>query len=110
MYNRFVVGPNLRNIRKDRGLTIAQVGIMTGISDEMIAKIEQGNRNMTIQTMFAFMEAYEVDANTLLCVRNNNNSIDERLAAMAKPQREYFTGSFLYMLEQVKGYEREVAM
>ncbi|MBO5088801.1 MAG: helix-turn-helix transcriptional regulator [Lachnospiraceae bacterium] len=108
MYNKFKVGPNVREIRNNRGITIAKASDLTGISEEMIAKIEQGNRNMTMQTMFALMEAYDVDANTLLGVSAKDMSIDSRLSALPQGQRNYFTSSFLFMLEQATDAKQEV--
>lgn len=110
MYNMFEVGPNIRAIRKGRGLTIEKVADKSGISEVTLCKLEQGNRNLTLKNMFALMSVYKVDANTLLgvSVEETEDSIDMKLLLLSKTQRAYFKKTFLFMLNGVTDALKEV--
>lgn len=64
-YDGYTVGPNLRQLRTDRKLTLEQVSELTGLSTSSIKQLEQGGRNLSMKSLFLFMAAYECDANTL---------------------------------------------
>lgn len=100
-YNGYEVGPVLRNIRKNRNLTVDKVSELAGISTSAINQIEQGGRNLSMKNLFLLMEVYQVDANTLLGIEPHKDmvSIDQRLKGFSEEKREYFLGSFLFMLE-----------
>lgn len=101
-YNGYDVGPVLRELRKDKGLTIDKVCEITGISTSTLSQLEQGGRNLSMRNLYVLMDVYEVDANTILAVTpsKNKDSIDKRLSSLSQKQRDYFTSSFLFMLEQ----------
>ena len=48
------------------------------------------------------MDAYQVDANTVLALepKVSEHPIDDFLNKLSQEKKEYFTKSFLYMLEQ----------
>ena len=52
VYNSLEVGPKLRSIRMDRGLTIDKVSEITGLSVITVIKMESGNRNMTMRSLY----------------------------------------------------------
>lgn len=103
-YDRYMNGPVIRRIRKDRNLTLNQVSYETGISVSTLEHVEQGERNLTLTTMFALMNVFDVDANTLLELDERKlikvNSIDARLEELPKAQREYLTNTFTFMINQ----------
>ena len=100
-YNGYENGPVLRSIRKEKKLTVNKVCELTGISESTLKQLEQGGRNLSMRTLYVLMEAYEVDANTILSItpRKKSISIDERLSYLSKEQRDFFTRTFLFMLE-----------
>lgn len=101
-YDGYMVGPALRKLRLERGLSILQASNLTGMSTSSLNQIEQGGRNMSMKSLFLFMEAYEVDANTVLDIKSElivNDSIDLKLAMLPDKQQEYFKKTFLFMLE-----------
>lgn len=102
-YDGYAIGPVLRNLRRDRNITVEGLSAMTGISTSAIKQIEQGGRNLSMKNLYIMMEAYGVDANTILNVQvsENINPIDQRLRQLPQKQRDYFTKSFLFMLEHV---------
>lgn len=107
MYNRFEVGPILRNLRMERGLTIDKVSEITGLSDVTVTKMESGNRNMTMRSLYLLMDAYKVDANTILGIDKCEAkfSVDEKLSKMSAAQQKYFRTTFMFMLDSVSGQE-----
>lgn len=107
MYNSLEVGPILRNIRLDRGLTIDKVSEITGLSDVTVIKMESGNRNMTMRSLYLLMDAYKVDANTILGINESEIefSVDKKLSRMSALQQKYFRTMFMFMLDSVNGQE-----
>ena len=96
-YEGYMVGPALRKLRTDRGLSILQASNLTGLSTSSLNQIEQGGRNLSMKSLFLFMNAYEVDANTVLDIKED--SIDSRLDLLPDKQKAYFKETFLYMLD-----------
>lgn len=110
MYNSLEVGPILRNIRLDRGLTIDKVSEITGLSDVTVIKMESGNRNMTMRSLYLLMDAYKVDANTILGINDceTDFSVDEKLSQMSTAQQKYFRATFMFMLDSASEHGQEV--
>ncbi len=101
-YEGYMVGPALRKLRIDRGLSVLQASNLTGMSTSSINQIEQGSRNLSMKSLFLFMDAYNVDANTLLDIKeelHSELSIDSRLEALPNNQKDYFKKTFMLMLE-----------
>ena len=101
-YEGYMVGPALRKLLTDRGLSILQASNLTGLSTSSLNQIEQGGRNLSMKSLFLFMNAYEVDANTVLDIKatyNKEDSIDSRLDLLPDKQKAYFKETFLYMLD-----------
>lgn len=107
-YNGYDVGPVLRELRKDRGLTIDKVCEITELSVSSIKQIEQGGRNLSMKSLYLFMDAYQCDANTILniCMEPlldwEDESIDGCLKLLSKEQRIYLKRTFMYMIDQAK--------
>lgn len=101
-YEGYMVGPALRKLRTDRGLSILQASDLTGLSTSSLNQIEQGGRNMSMKSLFLFMEAYDTDANTVLDIKTRQETkgtIDSKLAMLPDKQQAYFRKTFLLMLE-----------
>lgn len=102
-YEGYMVGPAIRKLRTDRGLSIMEASNLTGMSTSSLNQMEQGGRNMSMKSLFLFMSAYGTDANTVLDIKEESktkDSIDFRLAALPEKQREYFIRTFSFMLDQ----------
>ena len=65
-YEAIMIGPVLREIRKGKGLTVEDVADTIGVSVSTLSQIEQGGRNLSMRNLYALMDVYETDANTLL--------------------------------------------
>lgn len=48
----FIIGENLKNIRKKRNLSLDDVASLTGVSKAMIGQIERGKSNPTVSTLW----------------------------------------------------------
>lgn len=107
-YDGYVIGPVIRQLRLDRKLTLDQVSELTGLSISSIKQLEQGGRNLSMKSLFLFMEAYKCDANTILNISMESStdkkadSIDECLNLLPGEQNLYLKQSFMYMIEQAK--------
>lgn len=104
-YESYMVGPALRKLREERGLSIMQACDLTGMSNSSIVQMEQGGRNMSMKSLFLFMDAYQTDANTVLDIKTEakeSNTIDSRLAALPEKEREYLLSTFLFMLDNAE--------
>jgi transcriptional regulator with XRE-family HTH domain len=54
------VGPRLRALRSDRGLTLASVSEGTGISVSTLSRLESGGRRPTLELLLPLARAYQV--------------------------------------------------
>lgn len=60
------VGPRLRAVRLDRGLTLEQVGESTGISASTLSRLESGRRRPTLELLLPLARAYRVQLDELV--------------------------------------------
>jgi len=59
------IGKKIRQIRKERGLTQAQLGEATGMFDSAIRRIEQNHNNQKISTLMKLASALGVSLTEL---------------------------------------------
>lgn len=64
LFERF--GANFRDIRKEAGLTQAQVASLSGIEQTEISKIERGRVNMTLAKMQKLAKVVDHDVSVIL--------------------------------------------
>lgn len=101
-YDGCIVGSILRNLRKEKELTVEKMSGDTGISVSAIKQYEQGGRQISIKNLYVLIDFFGVDANTILNVSNSAEvSIDEKLSTLDKNHRDYLTNTFLYMVDHV---------
>ena len=60
------VGPALRRLREDRGLSLEQLAQLTGVSRAMLGQVELGQSVPTIKTLWRIAHALEVPFSALL--------------------------------------------
>lgn len=105
-YNGYLIGPVIRQLRIDRKFTLDQMSEKTGLSISSIKQVEQGGRNLSMRSLYLFMEALNCDANTILKIQKAETdialSIDGQLEALPEEQKEFLLKSFLFMLKQAK--------
>jgi transcriptional regulator with XRE-family HTH domain len=64
--SRLRVARNLLNLRHARGLTQSELGVLAGLDRTYICSIEQGRRNVSIDSIDRLAAALGVDAQDLL--------------------------------------------
>lgn len=101
-YNGWEIGPKLRNFRKSRGISVDELSEISMLSVSHIRQIEQGNRRITIDTLYKLMDALNADANTILSVEDNpDSSIDAAIRELEPEKQHYLTEVFRYMISEV---------
>ncbi|WP_100402754.1 helix-turn-helix domain-containing protein [Bacillus sp. FJAT-42315] len=61
-----IIGKNLADIRKKRGLSLDQTAELTGVSKAMLAQIEKGNTNPTVTTLWKIANGLNVSFSTFM--------------------------------------------
>ncbi|MCT9092584.1 XRE family transcriptional regulator [Streptomyces sp. ASQP_92] len=54
------VGPRLRALRRQRGVTLADIAATTGISESTLSRLESGQRKATLELLLPLARAYDV--------------------------------------------------
>jgi transcriptional regulator with XRE-family HTH domain len=60
------VGPRLRDLRHERGVTLAALAETTGISVSTLSRLESGQRRATLELLLPLAEAYRVPLDDLV--------------------------------------------
>src|SRR3712207_3044929 len=60
------VGPRLRALRNDRGVTLAGLSATTGISVSTLSRLESGQRRATLELLLPLARAYQVPLDDLV--------------------------------------------
>ena len=102
-YDGNVVGPRLRELRKNKKLTLDEVSELTGLSISTLKQLEQGGRRLSMASLYLFMDAYQCDANTLLNIVMNEpkNTLDlelDKLPVMVQEKCREVFGHVIEML------------
>lgn len=65
-YNGWLIGDNLKEMRKEKKLKIDDMSEITGLSVSHLRQVEAGTRRLSINTLFKLMNALGVDSNAIL--------------------------------------------
>ena len=68
-YDKLAVGDNLKEIRTKLNISAGEAGDMVECSESHIRQLERGCRNLTVNMLCKFAEAYDTDANTKLGIK-----------------------------------------
>lgn len=60
------VGPRLRALRQERGVTLAQLSSSTGISVSTLSRLESGQRRPTLELLLQLARAHQVQLDELV--------------------------------------------
>ncbi|WP_329467385.1 helix-turn-helix domain-containing protein [Streptomyces sp. NBC_01431] len=60
------VGPRLRALRRDRGITLADIAATTGVSESTLSRLESGQRRPTLELLLSLARIYEVPLDDLV--------------------------------------------
>ncbi|MEE1942875.1 XRE family transcriptional regulator [Streptomyces sp. TRM 70361] len=60
------VGPRLRALRRQRGITLADLSVTTGISESTLSRLESGRRKPNLELLLPLARAYSVPLDELV--------------------------------------------
>ncbi|MFB7026332.1 MULTISPECIES: helix-turn-helix domain-containing protein [unclassified Streptomyces] len=60
------VGPRLRRVRRDRGVTLAELSAATGISVSTLSRLESGQRRPSLELLLPLARAHQVALDELV--------------------------------------------
>ncbi|GHB38633.1 DNA-binding protein [Streptomyces xanthochromogenes] len=60
------VGPRLRALRRERGITLADLAATTGISESTLSRLESGQRKATLELLLPLARTYDVPLDDLV--------------------------------------------
>jgi len=60
------VGPRLRVLRRDRGITLADLAVRTGVSESTLSRLESGQRRATLELLLPLARTYDVPLDDLV--------------------------------------------
>ncbi|MFF3556059.1 helix-turn-helix domain-containing protein [Streptomyces tsukubensis] len=60
------VGPRLRALRRERGITLASLATATGVSESTLSRLESGQRRATLELLLPLARAYDVPLDDLV--------------------------------------------
>lgn len=60
------VGPRLRALRRDRGITLADLAATTGVSESTLSRLENGQRRPSLELLLPLARTYDVPLDDLV--------------------------------------------
>ena len=81
---RLYVGPSLRRLRRDRGLTQGDMGADLGVSASYIALLERNQRPLTAELLLRLAQTYQVDV-AALAGHGGSDDLGRLRAALKDP-------------------------
>ncbi|MFI6859519.1 helix-turn-helix domain-containing protein [Streptomyces sp. NPDC050421] len=60
------VGPRLRALRRDRGITLAHLAATTGVSESTLSRLENGQRRPSLELLLPLSRIYDVPLDDLV--------------------------------------------
>lgn len=72
---RLCIGKNLKNIRKDRQLSLDELSKLTDVSASMLGEIERGVTNPTITVLWKISNGLKVPLSSLMKEGNGSSSV-----------------------------------
>ncbi|MET3697767.1 XRE family transcriptional regulator [Bacillus oleivorans] len=72
------IGKVIRNLRKERGVTLKQVSEKTGLSISFLSQVERGKSSVTLQSISKISDALEVSRSYFFNDHKNKNKIYRR--------------------------------
>lgn len=102
-YQGWNAGQAIRELRREKNMTIENLSEAVGKSVSHITQLEEGSRKMSIDLLYALISVLGTDANTILAiptVKEEKTSIDAELKKLDPVMREYLSQEFMHMISQ----------
>ncbi|MDT0269627.1 helix-turn-helix domain-containing protein [Streptomyces sp. DSM 44915] len=61
-----LVGPRLRALRREKGITLADLAAVTGVSQSTLSRLESGQRRATLELLLPLARTYDVPLDDLV--------------------------------------------
>lgn len=106
-YDNIVVRDSIRKLRKSHHMTQMELAEKLDISFTHCSQLKQGCHKMSVDLLFRMMTLFQVDANTILCIReteedrnaNPFSGIQEQIDSLEQGKREHFLNTCKLMLD-----------
>lgn len=97
--NRIAFGRRLRALRKQRDLTLVELGSRVGLTASSLSKVEKGNVSISFDALSRLAAALEVNLPTLFDSTELPSPASGRLSVNSRDDgRVYETGAYVYRL------------
>lgn len=73
-YEGWNVGSIIRQLRRDKNMTIDELSEAVGKSVSHITQVEEGTRRISIDLLYALVTELDTDANTILAIQINRET------------------------------------
>ena len=83
-FNQKLIGKRLRNQREVLALTREQFSEKVGISPQFLSALENGSKNMSIETLVNICQKCNVSADYLLLGKDNKDTVDTPIAVLLR--------------------------
>ena len=104
-YEGLVVGMKIRQLRKDKGLSIVELSEQVDKSVSHMNMVELGHHKLSLDMLYDLMNVLDVDANSILDITKEKQSVvsvDSLLIGLTPGQQEYIAGIVSYMIQNMK--------
>lgn len=106
-YNNMIIGDSIRELRKLHHMTQMELAEKLDISFTHCSQLEQGRHKMSVDLLFRIMTLFQVDANTILGIKETEeyrdvelfSGIQDKIDRLEPNQREQFLNSCKLMLD-----------
>ncbi|MDK2980209.1 MAG: family transcriptional regulator, regulator of sulfur utilization [Chloroflexota bacterium] len=80
------ISRNLRDLRKEKGLTLDELADLTGVSKSMLGEIERGGTNPTILTLWKIADGLKIPLTSLISTHQPDYTLvrGDRLEALSR--------------------------
>ena len=104
-YEGLIVGMKIRQLRKDKGMSIAELSEQVDKSVSHMNMVELGHHKLSLDMLYDLMNVFNVDANSILDITKEKQrvvSVDSLLVGLTPSQQEYIAGVVGYMVKNMK--------
>ncbi len=90
------LGPRIRELRTERGWTLDEATVRTGLSRSSLYKIEKGKMSPTFDALKKLSEGFGLDVPQLLVTQTDTRSASRRCITRRGASRAYETETYTY--------------
>lgn len=91
--DRYAIGAKLRDLRRRKGMGLAELGRHTGLSPSLLSKIERGRMYPTLPTLLRIALVFSVDLGHFFSAAASDVALMRRASRLRFPDRPDETGT-----------------